>query len=104
MPEYDENLHGDKYDYNPQAIESPVDWVPEELARRTKVYDTNDVIGLCSECKSTHEASVMAKDIFAREGVPPTCRYCGGVVVITYRELAEETKERLDGARGIDRS
>ncbi len=92
-----------KYNYAPQAVESPVDWVPERIASHG-IQNPDDVIGLCSECKSTHERAVMEKDIFAAEGVPPSCRYCGGVVVITYREIASQVKERLDGARGIDRS
>lgn len=104
MPDYDQDLHGDKYDYNPQAIESPVDWVAEDLSRRTKIQNPDDVVGLCTECKTTHEPAMMEKNIFAREGVPPSCRYCGGVVTIAFREIVEATKERLDGARGIDRS
>ena len=44
MPDYDQDLHGDKYDYNPQAIESPVDWVAEDLSRRTKIQNPDDVV------------------------------------------------------------
>jgi len=105
MPEYDEELHGDKYDYNPQAIESPSDAAVDYITRNARVKNKEDVIGLCSECKSVMPPGYMENNIFAAEGVPADCKYCGGVVVVTYRELANEhMKDTLDGVRGIGRS
>jgi len=101
MPDYNEELHGDKYDYNPQAIESPSDAVVDHVARRTRIQDPDDVIGMCSECKSEMPNSYMTNSVFAQEGVPVPCKYCGGVCVITYRELAESIKDTLDSNRGI---
>ena len=103
MPDYDDELHGNKYDYNPQAVQSPSDNVADYMntAGRKRVTNPDDVIGMCSECKSEMPHSYMVNNVFAQEGVPVPCRYCGGVCVITYRELAESIKDTLDGNRGI---
>ena len=76
MPDYDEELHGDKYDYNLQAIESPSDSVVEHVARRSRIQNPDDVIGMCSECKSEMPHSYMTNNVFAKEGVPVPCKYC----------------------------
>lgn len=87
--------------FNP-ATSSPADAAVDYVASTTRVKDTNWVVGLCSECKNTQPEGSMEKSIFAGEGVPPVCRYCGGVVVITYGELQGDRMNRsLDASRGI---
>lgn len=82
--------------FNPQEIADEV----TESAYGIK--DPDYVVGLCSECKSTQPNSYMERSVFAQEGSPPPCRYCGGVVVITYGELqGEALNQSLDAARGI---
>lgn len=92
----------EKYDYNPMATQSPSDAVIDYVARRQRVIDEDDVIGLCSECKSEMPHDYMVRNIFAKEGVPVPCKYCGGIVVITYREWVNESLlNSLDTNRGI---
>lgn len=63
--------------------------------------DDDDVIGLCSECKSEQLDSAMYRSPFAQSGVAPVCKYCGGVVVIIYKSQKENTINQLDRERGL---
>lgn len=91
------------YNYGP-AGESPSDAVVEHAAATNRITNYDDVIGLCSECKSEIPEQKMERDVFVQNGFPSPCPYCGGVVVITFRELANEAlKDRLDANRGIGR-
>jgi DNA-directed RNA polymerase subunit RPC12/RpoP len=65
------------------------------------VKDPDDVIGVCSECKSDQPDSYMYKSPFAQEGKPVPCKYCGGVVIITYRETRDSALDGSDKSRGI---
>lgn len=67
----------------------------------TRIEDPDDVIGVCSECKSDQPDSYMMKSPFAQAGSPVPCRYCGGVVIITYRETRDEAIKGSDRSRGI---
>lgn len=96
MPEFE-----DDEEYSP-ATTSPSEVVHEYMTSRRKITDPNDVIGLCSECKSPQPHSYMVNNAFAQEGSPVPCKFCGGVVIITYRELTgEEMNTALDYNRGI---
>lgn len=66
-----------------------------------QVNDPDDVIGVCSECKSDQPDRYMYNSPFAQEGKPVPCKYCGGVVIITYRENRDESLENSDKSRGI---
>lgn len=66
------------------------------------VEDEDDVIGVCSECKSDQPMSYMYNSPFAQEGKPPPCKYCGGVVIIVYRETRNSALDQSDRQRGIN--
>ena len=66
-----------------------------------KIQDPDDVIGVCSECKSDQPERYMFNSPFAQEGKPVPCKYCGGVVIITYRETRDQALEGSDKSRGV---
>ena len=65
------------------------------------IRNPDDVIGVCSECKSDQPMRYMENNPFAQAGQPVTCKYCGGVVIITYRETRDESLDGSDRERGI---
>lgn len=65
------------------------------------IQDPDDVIGVCSECKSDQPESYMFRSPFAQDGKPVPCKYCGGVVIITYRETRDSALGQSDSSRGI---
>lgn len=65
------------------------------------IKDPNDVVGVCSECQSDQPDSYMYRSPFAQEGKPVPCKYCGGVVIITYRELRDQAIKDSNRGRGI---
>lgn len=65
------------------------------------VKDPDDVIGVCSECKSDQPEAYMYRNPFAQSGKPVPCKYCGGVVIITYRETRDSALDQSDNSRGI---
>jgi hypothetical protein len=66
------------------------------------IQDPDDVIGVCSECKSDQPMSYMYNSPFAQGGKVVPCKYCGGVVVIVYREARDESLRDSDNNRGIN--
>lgn len=66
-----------------------------------EIENPDDVIGVCSECKSDQPERYMYNSPFAQEGKPVPCKYCGGVVIITYREVRDSSLEGSDKSRGI---
>lgn len=74
----------------------------QDMTSGARIQNPDDVIGLCSECKNPQPPGMMERNVFAAEGLPPSCRYCGGVVIVTYAELqGDALNARLDAARGI---
>jgi DNA-directed RNA polymerase subunit RPC12/RpoP len=67
----------------------------------SNIENPNDVIGVCSECKSDQPNSYMENSPFAQAGHNVPCRYCGGVVIITYRETRDRSLDQSDTNRGI---
>lgn len=67
----------------------------------SNIENPDDVIGVCSECKSDQPDKYMMSSPFAQEGKPVPCKYCGGVVIITYRETRDDSLNRSDNNRGI---
>lgn len=67
----------------------------------TKINDPDDVIGVCSECKSDQPNSYMEGSSFAQQGLTVPCKYCGGVVIITYRESRDSSLDSSDRERGL---
>jgi hypothetical protein len=71
------------------------------MKRNKKMENEDDVIGVCSECKSDQPMQYMYDSKFAQSGTPPVCKYCGGVVIITYRETRDRSLRQSDRDRGI---
>jgi hypothetical protein len=65
------------------------------------IENTDDVVGVCSECKSDQPERYMMNSPFAQAGKPVPCKYCGGVVIIAYREIRNEALDGSDRSRGI---
>lgn len=87
-------------DYGPDR--SPSDDVVDHVVADRRIQNPDDVVGFCSECKSEQPLQYMERNVFAQEGAPVPCKYCGGIVVIMYRELINDHfKEMLDVNRGI---
>lgn len=90
-------------DYEPDR--SPSDDVVDYVVADRRIKDPNNVVGFCSECKSEQPNQYMERNVFAQEGKPVPCKYCGGIVVIMYKELIDEHfKDMLDVNRGIGSS
>jgi hypothetical protein len=51
--------------------------------------DDEDVIAMCVDCGSVKDDNRAAKDPFLQEGLTGVCRFCGGPVIVTYRDQAE---------------
>lgn len=66
------------------------------------IENEDDVIGVCSECKSDQPMSYMYNSPFAQEGKPVPCKYCGGVVIVVYREIRDSSLDQSDRQRGIN--
>lgn len=66
-----------------------------------EIQNPDDVIGVCSECKSDQPMNHMHNSPFAQQGLAVPCKYCGGVVVITYRETRDSSLNSSDKDRGI---
>lgn len=66
-----------------------------------RIENPDDVVGVCSECKSDQPDNYMERSPFAQNGSPVPCKYCGGVVIITYRELRDDALKGSDRSRGI---
>ena len=65
------------------------------------IENPDDVIGVCSECKSDQPDQYMMNSPFAQEGKPVPCKYCGGVVIVTYRETRDDALRGIDRERGL---
>jgi hypothetical protein len=63
--------------------------------------EEDDAVGVCSECRSEQTDNSMYKSPFAQAGMPPACKYCGGVVVIVYKSQKDKSLDQLDRERGI---
>lgn len=66
-----------------------------------QIQDPDDVIGVCSECKSDQTDKYMTNSPFAQAGQSVPCQYCGGVVIITYRETRNNSLDQSDKNRGV---
>jgi DNA-directed RNA polymerase subunit RPC12/RpoP len=66
------------------------------------VNNSDDVVGVCSECQSDQPDAYMYRSPFAQEGKSVPCKYCGGVVVITYRETRDSALDQSNKSRGIN--
>jgi len=66
------------------------------------IEDPDDVIGVCSECRSDQPMKAMYNSLFAQAGVAPVCKYCNGVVIITYRETRDQALDQADRERGLE--
>jgi len=53
-------------------------------------------------CERANSAGVGCDSPFAQGGKAVPCKYCGGVVVIVYREARDESLRDSDNNRGIN--
>jgi len=65
------------------------------------IQNPDDVIGVCSECKSDQPMAYMYNNPFAQEGKAVPCKYCGGIVIIVYREQRDSSIKGSDRERGL---
>jgi hypothetical protein len=61
----------------------------------------HDIVGMCTECKTTIPTMTMARDPFAQAGQPSVCKVCGGVVAIMDIKDQKATKVQMDRGRGL---
>jgi hypothetical protein len=66
------------------------------------IRNPDDVIGVCSECKSDQPMNYMENSAFAQAGIAVPCKFCGGIVIITYRETRDQSLGNSDRERGIN--
>lgn len=66
-----------------------------------EINNPDDVIGVCSECKSDQPMKAMYNSGFAQSGSAAVCKYCGGVVIIIYRESRDQSLDQSDRERGV---
>jgi len=66
------------------------------------IKNPDDVVAVCSECHSDQPDEYMYRNPFAQNGSSVPCKYCGGVVVITYREIRDDALDESDRNRGIN--
>lgn len=65
------------------------------------VENEDDVIGVCTECESDQPMGYMFNSPFAQAGQAVPCKYCGGVVVIVYREERDGSLKDSKNKRGV---
>jgi len=68
----------------------------------SNIQNPDDVIGVCSECKSDQPMNYMYNNPFAQEGKAVPCKYCGGIVIIVYRETRDSSIKSSDRERGLN--
>ena len=66
------------------------------------IRNPDDVIGVCSECQSDQPMAYMEKSAFAQAGISVPCKFCGGIVIITYRETRDQSLGNSNKERGIN--
>lgn len=63
--------------------------------------DPNEIIAVCTECKSDQNSAKVEKDPFYLQGGTPVCRYCGGVTILVERQYRENALDQVSRQRGI---
>jgi hypothetical protein len=63
--------------------------------------EEDDVVGVCSECRSVQPMHYMEKSVFTTAGKSAPCKYCGGVTIIVERENMEQALQQISRERGI---
>lgn len=80
---------------------SPAEAAVEDLRVRSKLENPDAIVGMCGECGSTQPDQYIENSPFYLQGVPPYCKFCGGVVVIVPEELQSQAKRQIDRSRGL---
>lgn len=60
-----------------------------------------DLIAVCSECKSDNPDSYVENNPFYKQGGAIPCKFCGGILIITERGNRENALRRMDTQRAI---
>jgi len=61
----------------------------------------DDLIGVCTECKSEQRDSYMEKNPFYQQGGSVPCGYCGGITVVVARGEKDKALKQRDGRRNL---
>lgn len=61
----------------------------------------DDVIAVCSECKSDQSDSYVERNPFYQQGGSIPCQYCKGIVIIMDRRDREAALRQIDRERGL---
>lgn len=67
----------------------------------SNVWSNDDIVPICSECKSQQTERYMDRNPFAQEGKPTPCQYCGGIVVVMYRKDKQDALNAMNQERNI---
>lgn len=63
--------------------------------------DPNEVIAVCTECKSDQPSNRVERDPFYLQGNNPVCRYCGGVTILVERGHRDNALDQASRQRGL---
>lgn len=63
--------------------------------------EEDEVVFVCTECKSDQPEQYIMKNSFAAAGLPVPCRFCGGVSILTTRAERDRSLEISDRKRGM---
>lgn len=63
--------------------------------------DPNEIIAVCTECRSDQNSQRVEKDPFYLQGNAPVCRYCGGVTILVERSQRDSALDQASRQRGL---
>jgi hypothetical protein len=64
--------------------------------------DPEEVIGVCTECRSEQPMKYMENSPFTQQGASAPCKFCGGVTTITARKDVDDVLAQVNRQRGIN--
>jgi DNA-directed RNA polymerase subunit RPC12/RpoP len=63
--------------------------------------EQDEEIAVCTECKSDQNVQKLIRNPFFQQGGRIPCQYCSGLVIITKRELRDQSLKQTDRQRGL---
>lgn len=64
--------------------------------------DNIELVGLCTDCLTTFNESVLEKDKFITAGANGICKFCGGPIIITTPDNVQNLRNRRKGGGMLD--
>lgn len=61
----------------------------------------DEVIAICTECKSEQNPAKVEKNLFYRSGGAIPCQFCSGIVMLVDRGDKENALKQIDRERGL---